>query len=163
MTAQQPAQPQQPAAPPNLDAILLVQAATLLTLEAGSAYAATISLRRALAAFRRSANRRWMMAGQNPAAAAALGQQAREHLVQELVVDLRRMAAHTQGELGAVLRREAQYALELGAKHAGEQVNLSIAADELALDETALRLIEHTPTAATAHLLRAAEQVQRAQ
>jgi hypothetical protein len=162
MSGPQPAGQPQPSAPPDLQALLVVQAATLLTLEAGSAYAATVSLRRALAALRRTANRRWIVAGASPVSGAPLSTAVREHVVQELVLELRRMAAGAQTEVGPVLRREAAHALELGARHAGEQIGLELDAAQLVLDETAQQLIEATPSAAIGHLLRAAAQIEQA-
>jgi len=162
MTGQTAPQGQQPTAPPDLDALLVVQAATLLTLEAGSAYAASASLRRALAAFARDANRRWIVAGASPVSAQALRESDREHLTQALVMQLRQVAASTGRDLGPILRGEAEKALELGAQHAGQQIGLAIDAAELALDDTARGLIEATPQAAVSHLLRAAGQLQRA-
>lgn len=156
---QQPEQ-QQPQAPDNLDALLVVQAATLLTLEAGSAYAATISLRRALQAFARDANRGWILLG---ASGEAVRERDREQLSQALRIELRQIAAATGRDLGPILRREAEQALELGAKHAGEQIGLAVDVAELALDDEAHRIIESTPAAAISHLLKAAEKIEQAQ
>jgi len=156
----QPESQQQPQAPDNLDALLVVQAATLLTLEAGSAYAATITLRRALQAFARDANRRWILTGSSPD---AVRERDREHLSQALRLELRQLAAATGRDLGPILRQEAERALELGARHAGEQIGLAVDVADLALDETARGIIESTPQAAISHLVKAAEQIERAQ
>ncbi len=164
MSAQPAADPQQqPSAPENLDALLVVQAATLLAFEAGSAHAASAGLRHALKAFAQSANRRWMLAGANPAGADVVEAQAREHLQQALVMDLRSLAASVQEQLAPILRREAQAALELGAQHAGEQAGLDVAVEQLVIDDTAQRIIDSTPASAVGHLLRAAEQISRAE
>lgn len=154
---------QQPSPPENLDTLLVVQAATLLAFEAGSAHAATAGLRRALKAFARSANQRWMLAGGNPAGMAVVESQAREHLQQALILDLRALAASVQRELAPILQQEARAALALGAKHAGEQAGLNVAVEELVLDDTAKRIIDSTPAAAVRHLLRAADQIATAQ
>lgn len=156
--SEQPATQQQPSPPENLDALLVVQAATLLAFEAGSAYAATAGLRAALQAFSRSANRQWILTGSTAASATA-----REHLQQQLTLELRSLAASVQEQLGPILQREARAALELGAKHAGEQAGLDVAADRLVLDEIAQQVIDSTPNAAIRHLLTAAGQIANAQ
>lgn len=153
----------QPQPPDDLAALLVVQAATLLALEAGSAYAATIGLRRALERFRRLANRHLLLLGVNPTGTVPLGAQPREHVVQELVLDLRRIAAGVERDVPPILRQEAERALELGAQHAAEQIGAVVDAAELVLDETALRVIDATPAAAVDHLLSAAAQIERAQ
>jgi hypothetical protein len=158
------AQAQQQAQPPDdLSALLVVQAATLLTLEAGSAYAATYSLRGALEALRRLANRRWMLAGGSPVGVAPISTHQREHIVQELVLELRRIAAGVERDVPPILRQEAERALELGAQHAAQQIGEVVDAAELVLDETARRVIDATPRSAVSHLLKAAEQIERAQ
>lgn len=163
MSGQDPAAGQQPQAPDDLEAILVVQAATLLAFEAGSAYAATSWLRRALADLRRAANRRWMLAGGNPTGPAPLDPLAREHTAQALVLQVRQIAAVLERDLPPVLRREAQKALVLGAEHAGVQAGVTVAADRLVLDETAQRIIASTPASAVSRLIRAADQIGAAQ
>lgn len=152
---------QQPQAPDNLDALLVVQAAALLTLEAGSAFAATIGLRRALDTFARDANRRWITVNGQPNE--TLRERDREHLSQALRLELRQVAEATGRDLGPILRQEAEQALEMGAKHAGEQIGLALDAAELALDDEAHRIIDATPQAAISHLLKAAEKIEQAQ
>lgn len=156
-------QPQGAQPSDDLAALLVVQAATLLTLEAGSAYAATYSLRRALAGFRRLANRRLLLLGVNPTGAAPIMSAQRDHVVQELVLELRRIGAGVERDVPPILRQEAQRALELGAQHAAEQIGAAVDAAELVLDDTALRVIDATPPSAVSHLLKAAAQVERAQ
>ena len=126
MSAPQTQAQQQPQPPADLDALLVVQAATLLTLEAGSAYAATYSLRRALEALRRLANRAWMLSGVSPVGTVSLSPRLREHVVQELVLELRRIASGVERDVPAILRREAEHALELGARHAAEQIGAAV-------------------------------------
>lgn len=162
--SEQPATEQpQPQAPENLEALLVVQAATLLAAEAGSAHAATAQLRRALREFERVANRQWILAGASPAGADLVAVRAREHLQQLLVMQLRGMASSVQRELAPILRREALAALELGGRHAGEQAGLTVDVGRLLLDTTAQRIIDSTPLSAVNHLLRAADEIQRAQ
>lgn len=158
-----PAGQQQPAAPPNLDELLVVQAATLLAFEAGSAYAATSGLRRALREFERAANRRWILTGPAGTGTDLAAVRAREQLQQQLILELRGMASAVQGQLAPILRREAQAALEIGAQHAGEQAGIDVDVEQLILDDTAQRVIDSTPSAAIDHLLRAAGQIERAQ
>lgn len=156
MNAPQPgAAGQQPQAPENLDALLVVQAATLLAFEAGSAHAATAGLRRALTAFGQSANRRWLLAGDNTVAL--------DHLRQALILELRSLTVSVQRELAPILRQEARAALDLGAKHAGEQTGLVVRGADLTLDPIAEQVIDSTPSAAIRHLLRAADHVAVAQ
>lgn len=163
MSGQDPAAGQQPQQPENLDEILVVQAATLLALEAGSAHAATAWLRRALADLRRAAVRRWLLAGGNPTGGEQLDSLRRDHIAQELVLHVRQIAAAVERDLPPVLRREALAALELGARHAGEQAGITVAADRLVLDETAQRIIDSTPVSAVSRLIRAADQISAVQ
>lgn len=163
MSAQDPAAGQQPQPPDDLAEILVVQAATLLALEAGSAYAATAWLRRALADLRRAAVRRWMLAGGNPTGNAPLDPSVREHVAQELVMHVRQIATVLERDLPPILRREALAALELGARHAGEQAGITVAVNRLVLDETAQRIIDSTPVSAVSRLIRAADQLSAVQ
>lgn len=158
-----PASPERPQAPENLQEILVVQAATLLALEAGSAHAATAWLRRALRDLRRTANRRWMLAGVDPTGASPIGERDRGHAAQALVLQARQIGAELERELPGLLRREAQAALELGARHAGEQAGIAVDPARLALDETAQRIIASTPVSAAATLSRAADRLLGAQ
>jgi hypothetical protein len=163
-TGQPPAtSEQQPSAPQDLEALLVVQAATLLAFEAGSAHTATLGLRRALARFTDTANRLWILAGASPAGTQVLGQVPREHVQQQLILELRQIATIVQQDLPAVLEREALAALEIGAKHAGEQTGLVLDPAEFVLDETARQIIDSTPAAAAENLLAAAQHIAGAQ
>lgn len=163
MTGPAAAQQPQPAAPADLQALLVVQAATLLTFEAGSAYAATSGLHRALAAFARSANGQWLLAGAHPSSGQQLPAQDRDRVIATLSADLRRIGAEAQAELPTILLQQAEHALALGAQHAGEQVSLNVAIDDLVLDDTARQIIASTPTAAVDRLGRATTMLERAQ
>ena len=160
---EQPQTQQQPQAPENLDALLVVQAATLLAFEAGAAHAATAGLRAALRQFAQSANRRWILAGGTASTGSPFEATARDHLQQQLTLDLRSLSAHVQNEVRPILQREAQAALELGAKHAGEQAGITVDAGQLVLDEIARSVIGSTPAAAIDHLAKAAQLIQGAQ
>lgn len=159
----QPTAQQQPAAPPDLQELLVVQAAALLTLEAGSAYAATAAIRAAIAAFIRSANGRWMLAGGVPAAPLPLPAAERARVTALLAEQLRTIAAEIEETLPATLREQAAHALELGAQHVGEQVGLTIDPASLGLDPVAHALIDGTPRSAAAHIERAAGLLERAE
>jgi len=148
-TVQQQAQP-----PADLEALLLVQAATLLALEAGSAYASTSALRAALAAFARSANGRWLLAGAHPTTSAPLPAAVRDQVAARLRAELRQASAATQ-RIGPLLQREAEHALEVGVQHAGQQIGLMVDPASLVLDDIARALIDATPRAAAAHIARA--------
>ena len=163
MTGQPAATGQQPQAPDNLDALLVVQAATLLAFEAGSAHAATGWLRQALADLRRSAQRLWLLAGAHPTGTTPLDETAREHTAQQLVLQVRQIATQLQDGLPALLQREADAALRLGAQHAGEQAGITVDIAQLVIDETAQRVIQSTPAAAVTRLLRAADGLATAQ
>lgn len=163
MSGPQSQQAGQPQPPDDLQALLVVQAATLLTLEAGSAYTATYSLRRALEAFRRLANRRWLLSGVSPVGTVALSPRVREHIVQELVLELRHIATGVERDVPAILRQEAERALRLGVEHAAQQIGAAVEAVETVLDETTRRVVDSTGPAAADQLLRAAAQIERAQ
>ena len=155
-------QQQSPQPPQDLEALLVVQAATLLTLEAGSAYAATARLRAVLAAFARSANGRWLMAGAHPTTSIPLPPTARVQVVRQLTAELRQAAVVVQ-ELGPLLEQEAEHALAVGVKHAAEQLGQTVDPAEVALDQIAHALIDATPKAAAAHITRATAMLEQAQ
>jgi hypothetical protein len=152
---------QQPQPPDDLEALLVVQAATLLALEAGSAYAATSRLRQILAAFARSANGRWLMAGAHPTTGIPLPAAARDQVVRQLVAELQQASIAVR-DLAPLLEQEAEHALAVGVKHAGEQLGLPVDPAKVALDEIAQSLIDATPKAAAAHIARATAMLEQA-
>jgi hypothetical protein len=160
MTVQTTAQ--QPATPDRLQELLVVQAATLLTLEAGAAYAATSAIRQAIAMFIRSANGRWMLAGADPASPTVLPRAEREQVATALTRQLRTIAADIEQDLPGILRQEAEHALQLGAVHAGQQIGLTIDPGTLRLDPIADALIQSTPKAAASHITQGARLLERA-
>lgn len=158
-TGQQPT----PTPPDNLEGLLVVQAAALLALESAGVYATTASVGRALASFTRSANGRWLLAGQHPTSTIPLPPAERERVTQTLIAELRTIAIEVEQELPAALREQAVKALEMGAVHAGEQIGLTIDPASVVLDPIAEALIENTPKATIEHLDRAGTLIEQAQ
>lgn len=152
----------QPQAPDDLEALLVVQAASLLNLEAGAAYAASSPLRAILAAFTRAANGRWLLAGAHPTTGTPLPTAVRDQTIAQLLAELAHAAEATR-QIGPILEAQARHALELGAEHAAQQAGIPVDPATLALDSIARALTTATPQAAAAHLAQTAKLLQQAE
>lgn len=150
-----------PRTPDDLEALLLIQAATLLTLEAGSAHAATASLRFAVASLARTAAGHQLLAALQPTSSEPLPPDVRNRVVAALRAGLSQ-ASEAVDQIGSTLAREAAHALDVGAQFAAQQVSLPAAPAAVKLDPIANALIKATPQTAQAHLDAAAKLLNKA-